>query len=419
MLTDAQCRTAQPGPKPRKLFDAHGLYLHILPSGTKSWNWKYRFGGKEKKLAIGQYPLFSLKEARDARDEARKKLAQGIDPGVEKQKRKRRAAIGETFEEIARSWHNQKQATLTPRYAEQVLARLEANIFPRIGSMSVREITPPDVLEAIRRIEARGSMTMSHEVRNHVSEIFVWAIAAGLATTDPAATIQKALAPTRRGRRPAVLTITEARAALTAIEAVRLTFWSTRLASRLLALTAARPGVVRLAEKREFEGLDGNEPIWRVPASKMKLPADQKGDRRFDFVIPLARQSVDVIEAALATNGSSQLLFPAETGGKPMSDSTISKLYRDAGLTGRHVPHGWRATFSTIMNERAATQGNAGDRIVIDMMLAHVQSGVEMAYNRAAYMPRRRELAQAWADMLLMGAPSPHTFPTGPRRKPV
>lgn len=416
MLTDAQCRTALPGPKTRKLGDAHGLYLQVTPAGSKSWYWKYRVGGREKRMSLGPYPLFSLKQARDLRDEARRKLVEGIDPGAEKQQRKRRAAIGETFEEIARSWHAMKKSSLTPRYGEQVLDRLVANIFPQFGSMPIGDVKPPDVLAALRRIEKRGSLTMAREVRGHVSDVFRWAISSGLAETDPARLIGKALAPATSNHRPAALKIGQAREVLAAIEAVKLVHWSTRLASRLLALTAARPGMVRLAERREFEDLDGPAPLWRVPSAKMKNSLARKADASFDFVIPLTPQSVDLVKVAIAAGGASTWLFPAENG-KPMSDSTLSKLYRDAGLTGRHVPHGWRASFSTIMNERAAAEDRPGDRIVIDMMLAHVQSGVEMAYNRAAYMGRRREIAQEWADLLLQNAPSLDSFSTGRRRK--
>jgi len=415
MLTDAQCRTAQPGPKRKKLSDGQGLYLIIQPSGAKSWAWKYRIGGREKKLGLGSYPLFSLKQARDLRDEARRKLAEGIDPGAEKQQRKRRAAIGETFEEIARSWHAMKKKALTPRYGEQVLDRLVANIFPQFGSMPIGDVKPPDVLAALRRIEKRGSLTMAREVRGHVSDVFRWAISSGLAEQDPAGLIGKALAPATSNHRPAALKIDQARKFLAAIETVKLAHWSTRLASRLLALTAARPGMVRLAERREFEELEGNEPIWRVPAAKMKNSLARKADANYDFIVPLSRQSVELVKVAIAAGGASPWLFPAENG-KPMSDSTLSKVYRDAGLTGQHVPHGWRASFSTIMNERAAAEDRPGDRIVIDLMLAHVQSGVEMAYNRAAYMGRRREIAQEWADLLLQGAPPADSFRTGKRR---
>ena len=417
MLTDVACRKAEPGPKERKLADALGLYLSVLPSGFKSWRWKYRFGGKEKRLVIGPYPLIGLKQARDARDEARAQLVAGIDPGAAKQAQRRRAKVGESFEEIARSWYAIKAKSLTDRYAVQVLARLEKNVFSEFGSMPIREVTPPIVLAALRKIEQRGAATMAHEVRGHCSEVFVWAISSGLAEQDPAAVVRKALAPAGGGRRPALLDLAGARDLVLAIDRVEHAWWATKLASRLLALTAVRPGVLRLAERDEFEGLGGIQPVWRIPAAKMKLSRRRKADSAYDFSVPLSAQAVATVRAALDASSHPRWLFPGEQNVRPISDSTLSQLYLDAGYRDRHVPHGWRATFSTIMNERAAAADRADDRAIIDLMLAHMPEGVEAAYNRAAYMKRRRELAQEWADLLMHGLPARDTVRTGARRK--
>ncbi len=404
MLTDLACKRAAPRDRDWKLADGGSLYLLIKPSGTKSWRWKYRFGQKEKQLTLGLYPAVSVTQARRARDSARQQLREGIDPGVVRQQAKARASTAalDSFEAIARAWHVGKATTLTDRYAGQVMDRLEADIFPRFGRLPIAEVTPPIVLAAIRKIEERGALEMAHRVRMHVSDIFVWAIASGLAENDPAAIIRKALVPTNGKLRPALTRIEDARALLKSIMASTTTWRSTRFASQLLALTAARPGVVRLAERHEFEDLDGPKPIWRIPASKMKLTRERKEDLTYEFVIPLSRQAVEVVKAAMATNAGGTWLFPGAQGWrKPISDSTLSKQYRDLGYTGRHVPHGWRATFSTIMNEIAGEHGRKDDREVIDLMLAHIKEGVEAAYNRALYMPRRRELAQEWADMLM------------------
>lgn len=417
MLTDAACRSAAPGPKERKLFDAHGLYLSVLPSGFKSWRWKYRFAGREKRMVLGSYPLISLRQARELRDAARTQLLAGIDPGAVKQAARQRVKLGETFEQIARSWHATKRKSLTPRYADQVLTRMEANLFPRLGAMPIRDITAPLMLDVIRRIEARGAHTMAHEVRGHASEVFVWAISSGLAEQDPAAIIRKALAPSGGGRRAAMLRIEDCRKLIAAIDAVRLAGWQAKLASRLLALTAVRPGVLRLAERQEFSDLDGPEPLWWIPAAKMKLSRERKEDPVYDFLVPLSAQAAQTVKAAIAASEHPRLVFPGERGAAPISDSTLSQLYLDAGYRGRHVPHGWRASFSTIMNERAGHGGRDGDRAIIDLMLAHMPGGVEAAYNRAAYLPRRRELAQEWADLLMQDVPAPGTLPTGPRRK--
>jgi len=402
-LTDAACRSAQPRDRDWKLTDGGSLFLLIKTSGAKSWRYKFRFGGKEKQLTLGLYPATSLSQARLARDGARAQVAQGIDPTIARKQAKARAheASLHTFEATARAWHEDRKVTLAPRYARQILDRLEADIFPQFGTVGLRDVTSSMVLAAIRKIEARGSKEMAHRVRLHVSDVFVWSIASGLADSDPADVIRKALKPRSKSLRPALTRIEDARAMLAASEALA-TWRYTRLASQLLALTAARPGVVRLAEPREFEDLDGPNPLWRIPASKMKLTRERKEDVTFEFVIPLSRQAVAVVRTALAGNMRRRWLFPGYGGGhQPISDSTISKHYRDAGYRDRHVPHGWRATFSTIMNERAAVEERDQDREIIDMMLAHIKEGVEPAYNRAAYMPRRREITQAWADMLM------------------
>jgi integrase len=248
---------------------------------------------------------------------------------------------------------------------------------------------------------------MARRVRQHLSGVFVFAIGAGLAETDPAAIVQTALRPKIARRRPAALTIEQARKVLTASEALATGDPATKVASRLLALTAVRPGIVRLAEPDEFEGLDGKEPIWRVPAAKMKLTRARKQDSTFEFIVPLSQQAVEAVQAALALSKGQQWLFPAKFKRRvPMADSAISNLYIEAGFRGVHVPHGWRASFSTVMNELAARRNRPADRAVIDLMLAHINDDVEAAYNRAAYMPRRRQLAQLWADMLLKDMPS-------------
>lgn len=407
-LTDLACKKAVARPKEWKLSDEKGLYLLVKPSGSKLWRWKYRFAGKEKKLAFGVYPEVSLAEARGLRDEWRTVLRAGRDPQVERLQLKAAAVTQslETFEHVARAWHKQRSTTLAPRYASQILDRLEENVFPTIGGIPIRQITAPMVLGLIRKVEQRGATEMAHRVRLHISDVFVFAIASGLAENDPAALIRKAMVQTDPRLRPALVKMDQVRRILPATEALPDVYWATLLASRLLALTATRPGVVRLAEQAEFEGLDGDQPLWRIPAAKMKLTRKRKMDTAWEFVVPLSRQAVDVVRTAMKASPSTALLFPGiGDRRRPISDSTLSKHYREAKLRGAHVPHGWRASFSTVMNERAAAAGHDGDREIIDLMLAHVQGGVEPVYNRAAYMGRRRAIAQDWADLLMEGMP--------------
>ncbi|MDE1917165.1 MAG: integrase arm-type DNA-binding domain-containing protein [Sphingomonadales bacterium] len=410
MLTDAACRKAKPSPdgKERKLPDTLGLYLAIKPIAYKVWRFKYRFASKEKKLVIGPYPDVSLSEARAERDKARELLRNGVDPSVDRKQRKvvALAEALDTFELLARAWHRSRLKSLEPRYAKDVLSRLEKNVFPDLGSLPIKQITPPMVLAVLRKVEGRDANEMAHRIRGHMSDVFVWAISSGLAEQDPAGTVRKAMMPSHGRQRPALLEIEPARELLHKIISPDSVYWATRLSSMLLALTAARPGVVRLAERGEFENLDGPAPLWRIPAAKMKLTRERKGDATFEFLIPLAPQAVEVVKAAMMASRSTTLLFPGVVKlTKPISDSTMSKLYREYGYTGQHVPHGWRSTFSTIVNRIAAEQGRQDDREIIDLMLAHVPEGVEPIYNRYLYMPRRRELALEWADMVTKGLP--------------
>lgn len=417
-LTDRACKQAKGTEKPYKLADGFGLYLYVTPTGFRSWRWKYRFAGKEKRLTFGPYPDVSLAEARDRREEAARQLRFGIDPAVEKKQQSaaRAAQAGATFRLIAEDWHASQVKLWSPRHAELVKSSMDRDVFPKIGNLPIEAITTPIVMDVLRSIERRGAIETAHRTRQRISEVFARAIGSGLVQTDPAAVAGRALAPVKKGRFPAVRTVEAARSVLAAVE-TKPAHPMTKLASRLLALTAVRSGVLRLAEPLEFEGLNGEAPIWRIPAEKMKLVVERKEDAAFEFIVPLSRQAVDTIRVALALSAGAPLLFRSiRHPRRPISDSTLSKAYRDAGYAGIHVPHGWRSTFSTVMNELAGDENRVGDRSIIDLMLAHVQGGVEGIYNRAAYMPRRRQLAQEWADLLTKGLPGPDTLIEGPRR---
>ncbi len=419
MLTDTACKKAKPQEKPYKLTDAQGLHLYVTPKGYKSWRWKYRFAGKEKRLVFGAYPEVTLVEARSLREDAARQLRAGVDPSVDKRQRAaaHMARAGSTFGAVANDWYVSQERTWSPRYATVVRRSLDIDVLPRLGSLPIESITTPIVLQVLRAIEQRGAIETAHRVRQRISEIFARAIASGVATSDPATVAARALSKVKKGKYPAVRTLDAARKVLRTVEA-QPGHPLTKLASRLLALTAVRSGVLRLAEPKEFEDLDGPNPIWRIPAAKMKLVLERKEDAAFEFIVPLAPQSVELVKMAIEFTGAHQpLIFRSvRHPRKPISDSTISKAYREAGFSGLHVPHGWRSTYSTIMNELAAEQNRVGDRSIIDLMLAHVPEGVEAAYNRAAYMPRRRELAREWADLLTQGLDPVGTLLTGPRR---
>lgn len=419
MLTDLQCRKARAGEKDYKLADARGLYLFVTRTGFRSWRWKFRFAGKEKRLVLGAYPEMSLNAARDARENAARLLKSGVDPSLNA---KQLAAVrleetAATFEAVAREWHGQQESGWVPRHAADVLKSLEQDVFPKIGALPIKGITSPMVLEVVRSIEDRPSIETARRVRQRISAVYSYAIASGLADADPAAPIRAALKPLIKDRQPAVATLEEARALLQTVEAAA-AHAMTKLASRMLALTALRQGVLRTTMWSELPALDAEAPVWRLPAARMKLRLERKADARFDFMLALSRQAIEVLHAARAFAPYSRLAFPSQRHAHmPISENAVSYLYNRLVDYGRHVPHGWRSTFSTVMNERAQAQGLAGDRAIIDLMLAHIPDGVEASYNRAAYLPRRREIAQEWADMLLKDMPPAMALLEGPRRQ--
>jgi integrase len=419
-LTDIQAKAAKPAEKPYKLADAHGLYLYVATSGLRSWRMKYRFSGKEKLLTFGPYPEVKLGEAREKRDAARALLRDGRDPGMAKKLAQAARSLDaeNTFKTVAIAWHDMNKAKWTPSHSDDVIDSLERDIFPSLGSVPINQITPAMVLEALRAVERRPAIETARRLRQRMSGVFVYAIASGFGNADPAAIVRSALKPLpAKGGQPALTELTDARGLIADAEAATASP-VTKIASRLLALTAVRPGVVRFAEWTEFENLDGAEPIWRVPAAKMKLAAARKADIREEFVIPLAPESVEAIAAIRKLTGRSRFLFPSNRSFHvAMSENAIGYLYNRIGYTDRHVPHGWRATFSTVMNELAEREGRGSDRAVIDLMLAHVpKDKVEGAYNRAAFMPRRREIAVLWAQQLLNGLAPAEQLLVGRRR---
>nr|WP_286207873.1 integrase arm-type DNA-binding domain-containing protein [Hephaestia sp. MAHUQ-44] len=403
-MNDAKLRAARPKDKAYKLTDSNRLYLYVTPAGGKLWRWNYSYDGRQKSLSFGSYPSTSLLEAREKRDAARKQLNEGIDPAIAKKLHIQAniEAARVTFEKVAREWHEANAPQWAKVHAAEVIRTLERDVFPAIGSLPIGALTPPKILEVLRAIEARSAIETAKRIRQRISAIYAYAIASGHTETDPAEKVGAALKPLpRKGRQPAITDISELRRMLATVDG-DFARPVTRLALRLIALTAVRPGELRGALWSEFEDLDGSEPLWRIPASRMKGDRDRKDELGGDHLVPLAPESVAVLRTAWKLSGTGKLVFPSNRHlHRPMSENALGYLLNRAGYHGRHVPHGFRAAFSTIMNEWAKVHGRPDDREVIDLMLAHVPTNkVEGAYNRAAYMDRRRELAVVWAEMV-------------------
>lgn len=382
-LTDTTLRNAKPGEKQIKLFDGHGLFLLIAPSGTKAWRLKYSFHGKEKLISLGLYPTVSLKEARERAATARKDIENGIDPS-EKRKLKK-SACQNTFEGVALEWHEQNKHKWSEVYAKTIMHRMKRNLFPQIGSKPVHLVSAPELLVLLRKIEARGAKDIPHIVRSICSSVFRYAIATGRAERDPAADLKGALAPRVRRNLPSQTTPEAVGHLMIAIDNYPGTF-VVRSALQLMALTFCRTGELRNAEWREIDLEDG---LWRIPAERMKMSRDH--------LIPLSRQSVAILRKLQAYSGKDVYVFPNyKTEKRSMSKSALLGAIRRLGFENDEMcPHGFRSMASTMLNEL----GYNGDWI--ERQLAHVPRNIIRGiYNRAEYLPERRKMMQAWADYL-------------------
>ena len=384
-LTDSAIKTAKPKDKPYKLSDAHGLYLEITPTGSKLWRLKYRIAGKEKKLAFGAYPLTTLAEAREHRDTARKLLADGIDPGEQKKAdRQAHKVTGVTFEALAREWY----AYNSPRWAESTARKaslyLENDMIPIIGARPVKAITRPELVELVRKVEARGTLNAAGKIRQWLHQIYRFGLASGVVDSNPATDLVVVAAPAKAARHHPHVTFAELPELLGKADTTNINTL-TRGAIRLLVLTAVRPGELRAAPWSEF---DLEAATWTIPKERMKA--------RRPHVVPLPRQALAILRTLEEISGSYALLFPGQQkADRPMSDNTINKALRLMGYEGRQTGHGFRHLLSTELN------GRGYNKDWIERQLAHGDNDeIRATYNHAAYLEQRREMMQAWADSI-------------------
>jgi integrase len=389
-LTDTSIRKVKSASKPCKLSDGGGMYLLVMPDGGRYWRMDYRFVGKRRTLALGVYPIISLSEARSRRDKARELLANEIDPNAAKKERRRAARIASdnTFEAIAREWISNQRHRLAHRYSALILARLEGDVFPEIGSRPITEIDAPELLQMLRKVERRGVIETARRLRQLCGQVFRYAIATGCAKYDPSIDLRGALKLPGRPRGHKAMPLDEVPRLLASINAYDGEA-RTKLALRLAILTFVRTTELRAARWSEFESLEGGEPLWRIPSERMKM--------KLEHIVPLAPQAVAVLRVLKASPGSnsSPFLFPSPAREGYMSNNTmLYALYR-MGYHGRATVHGFRAMASTALNE----MGFRPD--VIERQLAHQeQNAVRAAYNRAEYLSERRAMMKHWADYL-------------------
>lgn len=389
-------KNAKPKDKPQKLFDGGGLYLLIQPTGGKLWRLKYRFGGKEKLVSLGTYPEVSLTQARERRNQARQDLAQGIDPSAKRQAEKssRAAAATNSFEAVAREWHlTIHTPKVSTAHAARTLVRLEQDVFPWLGALPVPDITPPKLLESMRRIEARGAIETAHRALQACGQVFRYAIATGRAERNPAADIQGALKPVLVKHMPAITDPNRVGELLRSIDDYR-GQPVTRAALQLAPLVFVRPGELRQAEWAEF---DLDNALWRIPSTRMKRTKAQKAIGQ-PHLVPLPRQAVEVLRELNPLTGHGRYVFPSLRGGaRPMSDNAVLSALRRMGYPKDEMTgHGFRAMARTMLAERLGI-----DEAVIEAQLAHsVKDSLGRAYNRTEFVEQRRAMLQTWADHL-------------------
>jgi len=386
-LTDKTIRAVKHGHKPVRLFDSGGLYLEVAPNGGKWWRLKYRFTGKEKRLSLGVYPHISLKQARDRRDDAKKLLANGVDPS--EQRKATKAAVTEraanSFEAVAREWFASFSKKWVKGHSDKILRRLEHNVYPHIGGRPIAEITSKEMLSVLRKVEDRGAIETAHRTKQNCSQVFRYAVATGRADRDPTVELRGALAPAKERHHPSITEPKAIGALLRAIDGYEGSM-VTQCALKLAPLTFVRPGELRRAEWSEFN-LDKAE--WRIPAARMKM--------REQHIVPLSKQAVAALAALHPLTGSGSYVFPgARTNGRPMSENTVNAALRRLGYSKDQMTgHGFRSMASTHLNEQG------WHRDAIERQLAHAErDDVRAAYNFAEHLPERRKMMQAWADYL-------------------
>jgi len=391
-LTDINIKKAKPGDKVRKLSDGGGLFMQIELTGGKLWRYKYRFGGKQKLLALGKYPDVPLQEARKRHQEAREQLAQGIDPAAAKKavKTARGERVANSFEVIAREWLETWKKDKTENHSKRTMTRLEKDVFAYIGNSPVSEIKAPEVLAVCRRIEKRGAIETAHRVKVIISQVMRYAIATGRADRDPCPDLRGALQPVQPQPHPSLTEPAEVAELLRAIDSYKGTH-IVRLALALAPLVFVRPGELRAAKWAEID-LENAEWIFFFSKQRANIKTKRK------LMVPLSRQAVAILKELHPLTGEGIYVFPGLRPGRPISDGTVNKALRTMGYDTRNeiTGHGFRAMARTVIAERLHI-----DTEWIERQLSHkTNEKLGESYDRTKYIDDRRQMMQTWADYL-------------------
>jgi integrase len=385
-MTDTAVRNAKPTRKTRKLFDGNGMYLEIAPTGSKWWRLKYRIGGREKRISLGVYPDVSVKDARDKRDAARKLIANGIDPSEQRKSQKLAQAVStaNTFEAITREWYAKHSLMWVPAHGERKLSRFERDVFPWVGSRPISEISAPELLTLLRRIESRGVQETAKRALFDCGQVFRYAVATGRADHDISADLRGALAPAKTEHFAATTDPKKLAGILRAMDGYEGTA-TVRSALRLMPLVFVRPGELRKAKWADIDVVAGE---WRFMVTKTNTP----------HIVPLSRQAVEVLDALKPVTGEGNFVFPSpRSGTRPISDNAVLAAMRTLGIPQEEMTgHGFRAVARTLLDEELHFRPD-----FIEHQLAHaVKDPNGRAYNRTAFLAERHEMMQTWADYL-------------------
>ena len=387
-LSDIQVKSAKPKEGDYKLSDGYGLYLLVTPTGGRLWRLQYRFDGKQKLLSFGAYPAVSLADARQRRDNAKKLLANGIDPGetMKAQKSAQGKQDANSFEVIAREWHSKFSHAWVTSHAQHKLERLEKNVFPWIGKRPIKDIKAPEVLAVLRRLEERGILDTAHRVRFECGQIFRYAVATGRAERDPSADLKGALPPVKNGHHAAPTDPKAVAPLLRAIDGFTGSF-VVKCAMQLAPILFVRPGELRAAEWSE---IDFEAAEWNIPAEKMKM--------KVAHLVPLCKQSIEILKDLHPLTGHSRYVFPCHRSPlRCMSGNAVNAGLRRMGFEKSEITgHGFRAMARTILDEVLQVRPD-----FIEHQLAHaVKDPNGRAYNRTAHLAERKKMMQLWADYL-------------------
>jgi len=396
-LSDMQVKRAKPGTKIVKLFDGHGLYLEIQPSGAKFWRFRYRqANGKETTITFGPYPEVSLADARDKRTDARRLLLDGSDP-IQQRELTRRATVKAseyTFRKVATEWHELKLKSWSPAYGQNVLHRLELDIFPDLGRLPIDEVTHRDLIDVFRKIESRGAHEIAKRNKAVCAQIFSYAIQTGTAMRNPVADMKDVLQVVSPGNFPAISSdeLPKFLEAMHSNEACMQPL--TRIGLRLLMLVFVRTS--ELIETPWSEMEEGRAD-WIIPWYRMKLGKRRLNPIKKDHFVPLSRQALTLLAELRALTGGGKYLFPnMRDRNRPMSNNAFLKAIERMGYKGDMSGHGFRAVAMSTIKEKLGYRHE-----VVDRQLAHVQKDkIARAYDRAEFIDERRVMMQAWADYI-------------------